>query len=94
MTLRTPNNVRRSMLAALDASLLSGTTPHRMRSTVASWIKEYVDVETASGQLGHRDTAVTEAYYLEHSVEARRHGSARSSWPVHSLPGRHGPASR
>lgn len=70
MTLRTPNNVRRSMRAALDASLLSGTTPHTMRSTVASWIKEFADVETASGQLGHRDTSVTEAYYLEHDVEA------------------------
>lgn len=29
-----------------------------------------MDLETASGQLGHGDTAVTETYYLERSVES------------------------
>lgn len=70
LTMRTPNNLRRSLRQALDTSVLAGTTPHTMRSTVASWIRDLADVETASGQLGHGDTSVTEAYYIERSVEA------------------------
>ena len=41
-----------------------------MRATVAPWIRDFANVETASGQLSHGHTAVTEAYYLARAIDA------------------------
>lgn len=64
-TMRTPHNVRRSLRDALETSVLEGTTPHTMRATVATWVKRLADLDTASEQLGHGDTGVTQEHYIE-----------------------------
>lgn len=67
-TMRTPHNVRRSLRDALESSVLEGTTPHTMRATVATWVKRFADLDTASAQLGHGDTTVTEDHYIERAM--------------------------
>jgi len=65
MTMRTPNNIRRSLRQALADSVLEGTTPHRMRATVATWIDRLEGLDKASEQLGHGNTDVTAAHYVD-----------------------------
>lgn len=67
-TMRTPHNVRRSLRDALETSVLEGTTPHTMRSTVATWVKKFADLGTASEQLGHANKSVTEEHYIEQEM--------------------------
>lgn len=69
-TMRTPNNYRRSLRQALAGTDLAGVTPHTMRATVATWVKDARDLEAASGQLGHGDSAVTAAHYIERATRA------------------------
>lgn len=63
--LRSPNNVRRQMRAIREGAGLEWVTPHSFRKTVATRIRSKVDLDTASEVLGHSDTRVTRAAYID-----------------------------
>jgi integrase len=59
-----PANVRRSWRAARGDNF-DWVTPHTLRKTVATLVKETYGVEAAQVQLGHANTRVTEAHYIQ-----------------------------
>ncbi|WP_052066322.1 tyrosine-type recombinase/integrase [Rhodococcoides fascians] len=59
-----PANVRRSWRAARGDDF-DWVTPHTLRKTVATLVKETYGVEAAQIQLGHANTRVTEAHYIQ-----------------------------
>lgn len=59
-----PANVRRSWRAARGDDF-DWVTPHTLRKTVATLVKETYGVEAAQAQLGHANTRVTEAHYIQ-----------------------------
>lgn len=63
--LRSPNNVRRQWRSAREAAGFDWVTPHTFRRTVATLLKDKVDLETASEVLGHADSRVTKASYVD-----------------------------
>lgn len=60
----TPNNVRRNLRAALTGTELEWVTPHTLRKTVATQIRNARGAGAAAEQLGHTSVATTEAHYL------------------------------
>ncbi len=59
-----PANVRRSWRAARGDDF-KWVTPHTLRKTVATLVKETYGLEAAQVQLGHANTRVTEAHYIQ-----------------------------
>lgn len=59
-----PSNVRRAWRAALGEEF-SWVKPHAFRRTVATLVKQQFGVEGAQSQLGHANTRITEAHYIE-----------------------------
>ncbi len=59
-----PSNVRRAWRTALGEDL-AWVTPHTMRKTVATAIRAEYGVEGAQVQLGHSNSRVTEAHYIQ-----------------------------
>ncbi|NIL86486.1 Tyrosine recombinase XerC [Rhodococcus fascians] len=59
-----PANVRRCWRGALGKDF-DWVTPHSFRRTVATLVKAQYGVEAAQAQLGHANTAVTEAHYIQ-----------------------------
>lgn len=59
-----PANVRRAWRAALGEEY-AWVKPHSFRRTVATLVKQQYGVEGAQAQLGHANTRVTEAHYIE-----------------------------
>ncbi|MBY6412894.1 site-specific integrase [Rhodococcus sp. BP-252] len=59
-----PANIRRSWRAARGADF-DWVKPHTLRKTVATLVKETYGVEAAQMQLGHANTRVTEAHYIQ-----------------------------
>ncbi|WP_072689364.1 site-specific integrase [Rhodococcus marinonascens] len=59
-----PANVRRAWRAALGQEY-DWVKPHSFRRTVATLVKQQYGVEGAQAQLGHANTRVTEAHYIE-----------------------------
>jgi integrase len=58
------NNMRRSLRAALPEDL-SWVTPHSLRRTVATVVRNDLGAEQAQRQLSHSKLATTEAHYLQ-----------------------------
>lgn len=59
-----PANVRRAWRAALGEEF-EWVKPHAFRRTVATLVKQQYGVEGAQSQLGHANTRITEAHYIE-----------------------------
>lgn len=64
-----PANVRRSWRAARGDDF-DWVTPHTLRKTVATLVKETYGVEAAQIQLGHANSGVTEAHYIQRMTVA------------------------
>lgn len=64
-----PSNIRRSWRAARGAEF-GWVTPHSLRRTVATTLKSARGVVAAQEQLGHANTRVTEAHYIERTTAA------------------------
>ena len=57
-------NIERRWRRVRRGTELEWVTPHVVRKTVATWISEQVDAETASKQLGHSSSAITREFYI------------------------------
>jgi integrase len=57
-------NMRRTLRAALPADL-SWVTPHSLRRTVATAVRDELGAEAAQQQLSHAKLSTTEAHYLQ-----------------------------
>ncbi len=71
-----PNNVRRSWRAARGDDF-DWVTPHTLRKMVATLVKETYAVEAAQMQLGHANTRVAEAHYIQLYQRTRLDRSTR-----------------
>ena len=74
-----PANVRRSWRAARGDEF-EWVKPHTLRKTVATLVKETYGVEAAQMQLGHANTRVTEAHYIQRVTVAPDMTSALDSF--------------
>jgi hypothetical protein len=68
----TPNNVRRTLRAALDQAGLAGmgVRPHSFRRTVATIISREAGEDAAAQMLGHSSTRITRQFYIEPEMRA------------------------
>lgn len=64
-TLRDPNNVRKTWRKIREEAGFGWVTPHTFRATVATLLDAEVDLRSASDQLGHAGTDVTQRHYTE-----------------------------
>lgn len=64
-TLRSPNNFRRQLRDTVAGTEFEWVTPHSFRKTVATLLDRQLDSEHAAAQLGHSDTSVTKAHYIQ-----------------------------
>lgn len=60
-----PGNIRRAWREARHGSDLEWVTPHTLRRSVATILEGSVNIDAAAQQLGHADSRVTEAHYIE-----------------------------
>lgn len=65
-TLRSPSNFRRQWRDFRQANGYDGwVTPKTFRKTVATLVRDHVDLEAAGAQLGHANTKVTAEHYAK-----------------------------
>lgn len=69
-TLRQPNNARRSLRSAGDRLGYENLKFHTFRKTVATLVDQQTDTKSASSQLGHSSSRVTEQHYIRKTGEA------------------------
>ena len=69
-TLRSPNNFRRQLRDAVEGTGYEWVTPHSFRRTVATLLDRQLDAEHAAAQLGHSDSSVTKAHYIQKAHQA------------------------
>ena len=64
-TWREPGNVRTQWRQVRAAAGYSWVTPHSFRRTVATLLDAEVDLKSASAQLGHAGTDITQRHYVQ-----------------------------
>lgn len=64
-TVRDPATVRVQLRKVLAPIGLAWVTPRSFRKTVATWLEQEVDLETAAQQLGHDGTETTRRHYVQ-----------------------------
>lgn len=69
-TLRDPHNLRRQWRDARAAAGFDWVTPHTFRKTVATMIDRETTTAHATAQLGHSNSAVTTAHYVQRAAMA------------------------